>query len=57
LARAPNRSLLLLGLAQAAACSGNHEKARRTYAQLEKNWHGADAKLPELQELSAGRIQ
>jgi len=55
LARAPNRSVLLLGLAQAAARSGNHEKARRTYAQLEKNWRGADAKLPELQELSASR--
>lgn len=53
LTRAPHRSLLLLGLARAAARSGHQEKARRTYAQLEKNWHGADSQLPELQEIRA----
>ena len=50
LARAPNRSLALLGLARAAAAGGDRESARRHYGRFLANWRGADPALPELKE-------
>lgn len=46
LARAPQRSTSLLGLARAQAQSGAAEKSRRTYADLRGVWRHADG-LPD----------
>jgi predicted Zn-dependent protease len=43
LAHAPGRSLSLLGLARAAAASGDAALSRDAYAQLEAQWSGSDA--------------
>ena len=48
LARAPRRSLSLLGLARAAARSGDLETAARTRQELRKIWHRADSELIKL---------
>lgn len=53
LARYPRRSRTLLGLARAAAAAGDPDTARSVYAELGDIWHGADADLPDLQELHA----
>jgi tetratricopeptide (TPR) repeat protein len=45
-----NRSLSVLGLARAAAASGNAALARQRYEELLKNYDRADASLPEPQE-------
>jgi tetratricopeptide (TPR) repeat protein len=50
LARWPNRSLSLLGLARASAALGEGDAARRYYQRLLANWRSADPGLPELQE-------
>jgi tetratricopeptide (TPR) repeat protein len=50
LARWPNRSLTLLGLARAAAASGDRAAARGHYQRLLANWRSADPGLPELKE-------
>jgi tetratricopeptide (TPR) repeat protein len=50
LARWPNRSLTLLGLARASAALGHRDSARRHYRRLLVNWRRADPGLPELQE-------
>jgi len=50
LARWPNRSLALLGLARAQAGGGEGAAARKSYGRLLANWRTADAELPELQE-------
>jgi len=53
LARTLNRSRAVLGLARAAAKSGDGVKSRTAYAQLLKNWSLADPGLPELAEARA----
>jgi tetratricopeptide (TPR) repeat protein len=50
LARWPNRSLALLGLARASAALGDRDAARRDYRRLLANWQKADPGLPELKE-------
>jgi tetratricopeptide (TPR) repeat protein len=55
LARAPRRSLSLLGLARAAARSGDAAAARQAYADLARSWRQADPDLPELAEVGAAR--
>ena len=50
LLRQPNRARSLLGLARAAAQSGDTETARATYAKFLDQWKDADANLPELRE-------
>lgn len=50
LARWPNRSLSLLGLARARAALGDRPAARRDYERLLTNWKNADPGLPELNE-------
>jgi len=50
LERAPNRSLALLGLARAAATSGDRESARTHYRRFLANWRSADPARPELKE-------
>jgi tetratricopeptide (TPR) repeat protein len=50
LARWPNRSLTLLGLARASAALGDRVAARRYYQRLLVNWRSADPALPELLE-------
>jgi tetratricopeptide (TPR) repeat protein len=57
LARAPGRALALLGLARAAARSGDAGgagQAREAYAELARNWRHADPGLPELAEVTQG---
>jgi tetratricopeptide (TPR) repeat protein len=54
LARAPRRSLSLLGLARAAARSGDAAAAAAAYADLAASWRQADADLPDLAEVTAG---
>ncbi|HVT59223.1 MAG TPA: hypothetical protein VHR45_12565 [Thermoanaerobaculia bacterium] len=54
LARAPRRSLSLLGLARAAARSGDGAAARQAYAELRRNWRRADPDLAEQNEVAAG---
>lgn len=51
LARYPRRPRALLGLARAAAAADDPATARAVYAELAEIWHGADADLPDLQEL------
>jgi tetratricopeptide (TPR) repeat protein len=53
LARAPRRSLSLLGLARAAAGAGDAAAASEAYADLARSWRQADAELPELAEVTA----
>lgn len=50
LQRQPNRARSLLGLARAAAQSGDAATARATYTKLLEQWKEADADLPELRE-------
>ena len=50
LARTPNRSRAVLGLARAQRNAGNASAARASYKQFLNNWKLADAGLPELQE-------
>lgn len=50
LARTPNRSRAVLGLARAATRSGDTAKGRAAFAQFLDNWKDADAGLPELAE-------
>ena len=49
--RAPRRALSLLGLARAAAKSGDAQTAQQTYGELLGIWHRADDDLPELAEV------
>ena len=51
LVRMPGRARSLLGLARAAAQSGDHATAAEQYATLLSNWHGRDD-LPGYQEAS-----
>jgi hypothetical protein len=53
LARAPRRSLSLLGAARAAARAGDQPAAEHAYAELGRSWRQADAGLPELSELAS----
>jgi tetratricopeptide (TPR) repeat protein len=50
--RAPKRVLSLLGLARAAAKSGDQATAQQTYDDLRRIWRKADAGLKELEEVS-----
>ena len=50
LLRQPNRARSLLGLARAAAQSGDTATARTTYAKFLEQWKQADENLPELRE-------
>ena len=50
LLRQPNRARSLLGLARAAAQSGDHATAAATYAKFLEQWKQADEGLPELRE-------
>ena len=50
LARTPNRSRAVLGLARAHRNSGDATKARAAYKLFLSNWAVADADLPELKE-------
>jgi tetratricopeptide (TPR) repeat protein len=50
LARTPNRSRALLGLARAAAKAGDRAKSRAAYQQFAQNWRLADPGLPEIKE-------
>jgi tetratricopeptide (TPR) repeat protein len=50
LARTPNRSRAVLGLARAHRNAGDATKARAAYKQFLANWKSADADLPELKE-------
>jgi tetratricopeptide (TPR) repeat protein len=53
LARNANRSASVLGLARAAAASGQADVSRRRYAELLASFDGADADLPALREARA----
>ena len=53
LVRTPNRSRAVLGLARAAAQSGNAAKSRTAYTRFLENWKDADPGLPELAEARA----
>jgi tetratricopeptide (TPR) repeat protein len=53
LARTPNRSRAVLGLARAAAKAGDAGKSRTAYKQFLANWRLADPNLPELAEARA----
>jgi tetratricopeptide (TPR) repeat protein len=53
LARTPNRSRAVLGLARAAGRSGDAVTSRRMYEQFLENWKAADPDLPELAEARA----
>ena len=53
LARTPNRSRAVLGLARASAKTGETTKSRRAFQQFLNNWRLADPGLPELQEARA----
>ena len=50
LLRQPNRARSLLGLARAAAQSGDHATAASTYTKFLEQWKQADEGLPELRE-------
>jgi tetratricopeptide (TPR) repeat protein len=51
LASAPNRALSLLGLARAAAKSGDRAASAEAYRRLASIWSRADADLPETAEV------
>jgi tetratricopeptide (TPR) repeat protein len=53
LARTPNRSRAVLGLARAQRNSGNASAAKAAYQRLLVNWKLADPSLPELAEARA----
>ncbi len=53
LARTPNRSRAVLGLARAAGRAGDAAKSRAAYEQFLRNWANADPGLPELTEAQA----
>lgn len=53
LRRNANRSLSVLGIARAAAASGQADASRRRYTELLANFDGADADLPALREARA----
>jgi tetratricopeptide (TPR) repeat protein len=53
LARMPNRSASLLGLARSASQLGDRASAKRRYDESLANWHQADSDLPELAEVRA----
>ena len=53
LARTPNRSRAVLGLARARAKAGDEAGSREAYTQLLANWENADANIPELREAKA----
>jgi len=48
--RSSGRALSVLGLARAAAASGDRARARQHYDTLLKMWHAADPGLPEIAE-------
>ncbi|MGH9203048.1 MAG: tetratricopeptide repeat protein, partial [Vicinamibacterales bacterium] len=50
LARTPNRSRAVLGLARAHRNAGNADQARVAYKRFLENWKNADPDLPELRE-------
>ncbi len=50
LARTPNRSRAVLGLARAAAKAGDAATSRTMYARFLENWQAADPGLPEIAE-------
>lgn len=50
LARTPNRSRAVLGVARAAAKAGDRAKSYAAYKQFLSNWKQADSNLPELRE-------
>lgn len=54
LARTPNRSRAVLGLARASAKAGDAAGSRRAYQAFLDNWKMADAGLPELAEARQG---
>ena len=51
LVRTPKRALSLLGLARAAAGSGDLRAAKQAYVELEAVWQKADSDLAELKEI------
>ena len=51
LSRAPERALSLLGLARAAAKSGDRTAAEDAYRRLAAVWRRADPDLPEIAEV------
>jgi tetratricopeptide (TPR) repeat protein len=53
LARTPNRSRAVLGLARAATKAGDVAKGQAAYSQFLANWRFADPGLPELKEARA----
>ncbi len=53
LARTPNRSRAVLGLARAAGKVGQKDKSRNAWEQFLVNWANADPGLPELAEARA----
>lgn len=53
LARTPNRSRAVLGLARARAKAGDTAGSREAYTQLLANWKDADPNIPELNEARA----
>ncbi len=57
LARTPNRSRAVLGVARAAAKAGDTAKSRKAYEQFLVNWKDADEGLPELSEARAALRQ
>ena len=52
LERAPRRALSLLGLARAAAESGDAAASKNAYRELHDVWSQADEDLPELKEIN-----
>lgn len=50
LARTPNRSRAVLGLARAAARAGDRARSRAAYEKFLDNWRTADEGLPEIAE-------
>jgi tetratricopeptide (TPR) repeat protein len=54
LARRPNRSPALLGLARARAALEDETEARNAYRKLMENWVDADPDLPALEEARRG---
>ena len=50
LARTPNRSRAVLGLARASGRAGDATTSRTMYARFLENWKDADPDLPELAE-------
>jgi predicted Zn-dependent protease len=50
LLRQPNRARSLVGVARAAAQSGDSKAALEAYSKLVRQWNQADANLPGLRE-------